>query len=103
MKFNEKTRIGILYQNEPSRAVIVRRVPALQGAAPEIASIIKSFTIEQYFQMAKDQVTPGWLSETLAELADVPYVAEPEEPEKLPSFDYADGTPYIPVGTTCYA
>lgn len=91
MTFTEKTRIGTIYKNEAARGIIMRRIPALHTAAPHIASLFKSLSLDKYYQFNQEELSqPDWIAETLSELADIPYdmlTGEPE-PEMIPSADY---------------
>ncbi|MBD2867123.1 DUF5605 domain-containing protein [Paenibacillus arenilitoris] len=100
MTYTEKTRIGILYKNDAARGIIVRRIPALQTAAPHIASLFKSLSLEQYYRIRQEELSqPDWIAETLSELADVPHDPASLEPEPdiIPSAEYESAG--VPAGS----
>ncbi|MCA0755785.1 DUF5605 domain-containing protein [Paenibacillus sp. N4] len=102
MNFTERTRIGILYKNEPSREIIVRRVPALSTAAPHVASLTKSLTLEQYYRFREDELPQQWIAETLAELADVPYEPETAGAESEPTTSINYESADVPAASAAY-
>lgn len=91
MAFTAQTRIGIILRSDTAREILVRRIPALLTMAPHMASLMKSLTLEKYYQFHQEELEqPDWVAETLAELARLPAESPVPGPKPgiAPSADY---------------
>ena len=95
MAYTEKTRMGILLRNAAARDVLARKIPDLLSAPPHMLSLFKSLTLEKIYEFRQEELgQPGWVAETLAELAEAYTDQEDAQPEP----EFAVSGEYEPAG-----
>ncbi|WP_372662355.1 DUF5605 domain-containing protein [Cohnella sp.] len=103
MTFTEKSRVGEIWKLEVSRDILEKYIPALTNLPPHMASLMKSLSLEKYYQFHQDELSqPDWLSRILTELSSIPFVMEEskEEPEIVPTQDYEDAS--VAIGSASF-
>ncbi|WP_256762219.1 DUF5605 domain-containing protein [Cohnella sp. WQ 127256] len=91
MAFTRHTRIGILLRNEATGEILLRRIPSLLTSAPHMVSLMKSLSLEKFYQFHQEELSQtNWLEETIAELTLLPVDPQVQqaEPVIIPSVEY---------------
>ncbi len=90
MTFAKTSKIGEIWGREAARGVLRKHIPELTDL-PHLAFLFKNLTLAQYPQY-NPAVAEEWISEVLADLANVPGNAaeKPQTSETAPSAEYED-------------